>query len=165
MSSTSTKTPSLFGHFWALSWKLKLLSLALAAVVLFYAGVLLLNLFNYSVGARTGVLSKMATKGIACWTMEGELAQPSFSRSGALRSGNAPIDNTFYFSVPDPEIRDQLEAVPPGSSVSLQYEQKLFALDLPLPLLCRRRSQYEITGVKLAPALQPEGFPAAPGPR
>jgi hypothetical protein len=46
--------------------------------------------------------------------------------------------------------------------VALQYEQKLFALDLPLPLLCRRRSQFEITGVRLAPAYQPEGFPANP---
>jgi hypothetical protein len=162
MSSTSTKTPSLFTRFWALSGKMKLLSLLAVAVVLFYAGALLLSLVNYAVGERTGVLSKMSTKGIACWTMEGELAQPSFSRSSALRSGGAPIDNTFYFSVPSADVRDQLAAVPPGSPVSLQYEQKLFALDLPLPLLCRRRTQFEITGVRLAPALQPEGFPARP---
>ena len=162
MSSTSTKTPTLFGRFWALSWKIKLLSAALVPVVLLYAGALLLSFFNYAVGERTGVLSKLSTKGVACWTMEGELAQPSFSRSGALRSQNAPIDNTFYFSVPDPNVRKQVEAVPPGSAVSLQYEQKLFALDLPLPLLCRRRTQYEITGVRLAPAYQPEGFPAIP---
>ena len=163
MSSTSTKTPSLFGRFWALPWKIKLIALLLVPVVLFYAGALLLSLFNYAVGERTGVLSKISRKGVACWTTEGELAQPSFSKSGALRSKNAPIDNTFYFSVPDPDVRKQLEAVPPGASVSLQYEQKLFALDLPLPLLCRRRTQYEITGVRLAPAYQPEGFPAAPG--
>jgi len=162
MSSTSTKTPSLFDRFWALSGKMKLLSLLIVLVALFYAGALLLSLFNYSVGERTGVLSKISTKGVACWTMEGELAQPSFSRSSALRSGNTPIDNTFYFSVPDPDVRKQLDAVPPGSPVSLQYEQKLFALDLPLPLLCRRRTQFEITGVRLAPAYQPEGFPAIP---
>ena len=162
MSSTSTKTPSLFGRFWALSGRMKLLFLLIVPVALFYAGALLLSLFNYSVGERTGVLSKISTKGVACWTMEGELAQPSFSRSSALRSGNTPIDNTFYFSVPNPDVRDQLGAVPPGSPVSLQYEQKLFALDLPLPFLCRRRTQFEITGVRLAPALQPEGFPAMP---
>ena len=168
MSSTSTKpptstnTPSLFGRFWALPWKIKLIALALVPVVLFYAGALLLSLFNYSVGERTGVLSKISKKGVACWTTEGELAQPSFSKSGALRSGNAPIDNTFYFSVPDPDVRKQLDAVPPGSSVSLQYEQKLFALDLPLPLLCRRRTQFEITGVRFAPAYQPEGVPVRP---
>ena len=162
MSSTSTKSPSLFGRFWALSGKMKLLLLLIVPVVLFYAGALLLSLFNYSVGERTGVLSKISTKGVACWTVEGELAQPSFSRSSALGSRNAPIDNTFYFSVPDQDVRKQMDAVPPGSSVSLQYEQKLFALDLPLPLLCRRRTQFEITGVRLAPALQPEGFPARP---
>ena len=110
--------------------------------MLFYAGALLLSLFNYAVGERTGVLSKISRKGVACWTTEGELAQPSFSKSSALRSGGAPIDNTFYFSVPNPNVRDQLAAVPPGASVSLQYEQKLFALDLPLPLLCRRRTQF-----------------------
>ena len=162
MSSTSTKTPSPFGRFWALSGKSKLLSLLIVPIVLLYAGALLLSLFNYSVGERAGVLSKLSTKGVACWTMEGELAQPSFSRSSALRSGDAPIDNTFYFSVPDPDVRKQLDAVPPGSPVSLQYQQKLFALDLPLPLLCRRRTQFEITGVRFAPAFQPEGFPANP---
>jgi hypothetical protein len=165
MSSTSTRNPSLFGRFWALSGKAKLLFLLIVPIVLFYAGALLLSLFNYSVGERTGVLSKISTKGVACWTMEGELAQPSFSKSSALRSGNAPIDNTFYFSVPNPDVRDQLAAVPPGSPVSLQYEQKLFALDLPLPFLCRRRTQFEITGVRLAPAYQPEGFPVNPGER
>ena len=46
MSSTSTKpptptkTPSLFGRFWALSWKIKLIALAVVPVVLFYAGAL-----------------------------------------------------------------------------------------------------------------------------
>ena len=113
-TSTSTKTPSLLGRFWALSWKLKLLSLAVVPIVLLYAGALLLSLFNYAVGERTGVLSKISKKGVACWTTEGELAQPSFSRSGALGSGNAPIDNTFYFSVPDPDVRKQLDAVPAG---------------------------------------------------
>jgi hypothetical protein len=163
MSSTSTKTPSLFGRFWALSGKAKLLTLLIVPVVLLYAGALLLSLFNYSVGERTGVLSKLSTKGVACWTMEGELAQPSFSRSSALRAGNSPIDNTFYFSVPDPAVRKQVEAVPPGSAVSMQYQQKLFALDLPLPFLCQRRTQFEITGVTLAPAFQPEGIPVNPG--
>ena len=162
MSSTSTKTPSLFDRFWAQSWKVKLISLLIVPVVLFYVGTLLLNLFNYSVGERTGVLSKISKKGVACWTTEGELAQPSFSKSSALRSGGAPIDNTFYFSVPDPDVRKQLDAVPPGTALSLQYEQKLFALDLPLPLLCQRRTQFQITGVRLAPALQPEGFPGRP---
>lgn len=161
MSSTSSK-PGLFGKIWAMSWKLKLLVLLLVPVVLFYGAALAANLFNYSVGERTGVLSKLSTKGVACWTMEGELAQPSFSKPGTLGAKNAPIDNTFYFSVPDEAVRKQLDGVSPGSPVSLQYEQKFFALDLPLPLLCRRRTQYEIVGVKMAPAYEQQGGVARP---
>lgn len=161
MSSTASQA-SVFHRFWALNWPLKLLVLAIAPITLFVVGLLLLDMFNYSVGERTGVVSKLSTKGVACWTMEGELAQPNFSKTSALRSKDAPIDNTFYFSVPDPDVRKQLEAVPPGSAVALQYNQKLFALDLPIPLMCRRRTQFEIVGVRLAPAYQPEGFPAKP---
>jgi len=161
MSSTPSK-PGLFGKIWALSWKAKLFALLLAPVVLFYVAVLAANLFNYSVGERTGVLSKISSKGFVCWTFEGELAQPSFSKPGTLGAQNAPIDNTFYFSVPDEDVRKQLDAVSPGSPVSLQYEQKVFALALPLPGLCRRRTQYEITGVKLAPAYEQQGGAARP---
>jgi hypothetical protein len=46
--------------------------------------------------------------------------------------------------------------------VALQYEQKVFSLALPLPGLCRRRTQYEITGVKLAPAYEGGGGAAKP---
>ena len=161
MSSTVTK-PSAFQRFWNLDWKLKILIVLIGPIAVFVLGLLLLDSFNYSVGERTGVISRLSQKGIACWTWEGELAQPSFSRSSALRSRNDQIDNTFYFSVPDPDVRSQLENLPPGSSVALQYHQKLFALDLPVPLMCRRRSQFEITGVRLAPALSPEQIPVRP---
>jgi len=161
MGSTATKSGA-FHRFWALNWKLKLLVGLALPIAVFVVGLLLLDAFNYSVGERTGVISKISQKGIACWTWEGELAQPSFSRSSALRSKNDQIDNTFYFSVPDPQVRQQLEDIPPGSSVALQYNQKLFALDLPAPLMCRRRTQFEITGVRLAPALSPEQVPVRP---
>jgi hypothetical protein len=161
MSSTASQT-GVLRRFWAMNWPLKLLVLAIAPITLFLVGLLLLDMFNYSVGERWGVVSKLSTKGVACWTMEGELAQPNFSKTSALRSKNAAIDNTFYFSVPDPDVRKQLEAVPPGSAVTLQYNQKLFALDLPIPLMCRRRTQFEIVGVRLALANQPEAFPAKP---
>ncbi len=161
MSSTASLA-GVFRRLWALNWPLKLLVLAIAPITLLLVGLLLLDMFNYSVGERWGVVSKLSTKGVACWTMEGELAQPNFSKTSALRSRDAAIDNTFYFSVPDPDVRKQLEAVPPGSAVTLQYTQKLFALDLPIPLMCRRRTQFEIVGVRLALANQPEGFPAKP---
>jgi hypothetical protein len=161
----SASSPGLVGRFWAMPWKIRAPALIVALLVLFYVVTLSLNLFNYSVGERTGVLSKLSTKGFVCWTMEGELAQPSFSRSSAFGTKpGAPVDNTFYFSVPDPEVRKELEKVSPGSAVSLQYEQKVFSMDWPLPGLCRRRTQFEITGVRAAPAYQPEPFPSRPEP-
>jgi hypothetical protein len=161
MSSTATKSGAM-QRFWMLDWKLKAGIVVIALIALFVVGLLLLDSFNYAVGERAGVISKLSQKGIACWTTEGQLAQPNFSRSSALRSRNDAIDNTFYFSVPDPNVRKQLENIPPGSAVALQYVQKLFALDLPLPLMCRRRTQFEITGVRLAPALSPEQIPVRP---
>ncbi|MGA9601557.1 MAG: hypothetical protein WBS22_15140 [Methylocystis sp.] len=163
MSSTATTKSSAFQRFWKLDWKLKIFIVIIGLISVFVAGLLLLDSFNYAVGERTGVISKLSQKGIACWTWEGQLAQPNFSRSSALGTArNSPVDNTFDFSVPDPEARKLLENIPPGSSVSLQYNQKLFVLDLPLPLMCRRRTQFEITGVRLAPALSPEQIPVRP---
>jgi hypothetical protein len=162
-STPSTPPSSLFDRFMELSWKLKL-ALGLAIPIVFLLVLItLLNAFNYSVGMRTGTLDKLSRKGIACWTTEGQLALPAFSKSGNLRSGSENLDNTFYFSVPDPDVRKQIEAIPPGSSVTLEYHQKLFALDWPLPFLCVRRTQYEIVGVKPAPAYHPDiPMPARP---
>ena len=165
MVSTSS-AHGLFGRFWALSWKLKLAAIVILAVVLLYVSTGLLNAFNYSIGTRTGILDKLSQKGIACWTMEGQLALPAFSRPGTLRSRDESVDNTFYFSVPNQDVQKQIEAIPPGSPVTLEYHQKLFALDWPLPFLCVRRTQYEIVGVKPAPAYQPElPTPARPETR
>jgi hypothetical protein len=150
VSTSSARGPG--GHFWALSWKLKLAAILAFLVLLFIGGTALLNAYNYSIGTRTGVIDKLSTKGFVCWTMEGQLALPNFSKSGALRPGNDNLDNTFYFSVPDKEVQKQIEAIPPGSPVTLEYHQKLFTLDLPIPFLCLRRTEYEIVGVKPAPA-------------
>jgi hypothetical protein len=146
----------LIGQYSALSWKLKLATLFAFGVVLILSSTALLNAFNFSAGRRIGVISKLSTKGIACWTMEGELAMPNFSRSGTLRSSNASVDNTFYFSVPDPDIQKQLQAIPLGSPVAVEYQQKLFTLHWPLPFLCVRRTEFEIVGVTLAPAISPD---------
>ncbi len=151
MSSTSSAR-GLVGRFWALSWKLKLAAVFTVPIVLFLSLTALANAYNYSIGSRTGVMDKLSRKGLACWTTEGQLALPNFSQSGELRSRNENIDNTFYFSVPDRDVQKQIEAVPPGSPVTLEYHQKLFALDWPIPFFCLRRTQYEIVGVKLAPS-------------
>jgi hypothetical protein len=146
MASTSS------GGLWSLSWKFKLLAIPLLLLALFLGLTLLLNAFNYSVGTRTGILDKLSRKGFACWTTEGQLALAAFSRSGTLGSTNENIDNTFYFSVPNADIRKQIDAIAPGSPVTLEYHQKLFTLDWPIPFFCVRRTQYEIVGVRPAPA-------------
>ncbi len=161
---TSTSNPQgLPGWFRALSLPLKLVTISAVVVVGFLIVVKLVSAFNYSIGTRTGTLAKLSSKGIACWTTEGQLALPAFSRSGTLGRREQSIDNTFYFSLPDPDVRKQLEAVPPGSPVTLEYHQKLFALAWPIPFFCVRRTQYEIVGVKPAPAYQPTvPMPARP---
>ena len=159
-STSSMKSP--LGGFWGLSWKVKLLTIVLVPLALLILLTLAANAFNYSVGARTGVIDKLSRKGVACWTTEGQLALPNFSKSGTLCAPNENVDNTFYFSVPDADVRKQLDEIPPGSPVTLEYRQKLFALDLPLPFLCVRRTQYEVVGVKPAPALAPLNSPVKP---
>jgi hypothetical protein len=139
-------------RFRSASWKFKLLALPLLLAALVLGLTALLNAYNYSVGTRTGLLDKLSTKGFACWTTEGQLALAAFSRSGTLGSSNENLDNTFYFSVPSADVRRQIEAIPPGSPVTLEYHQKLFTLDWPIPFFCVRRTQYEIVGVRPAPA-------------
>ena len=97
MSST-TKKPSSLGRFWALPWKMKLLSLLIVPIALFYLSPCRRASLTIRLASAPACSQRLSTKGVACWTMEGELAQPSFSKSGASRSKDAPIDNTFYFS-------------------------------------------------------------------
>ena len=99
-------TPSKTGR---LSWKSKLFAFLLLPIVALLGGTAILNQFNYSVGTRTGTIDKLSHKGVACWTNEGQLALRNFSRSSELRANPQNIDNTFYFSVPDADVRKQLE--------------------------------------------------------
>lgn len=124
----------------------------LVFLVVVVGAIRLLNVIDYSVGTRTGVIGKLSSKGLVCWTNEGQLALPNFTR-GTSRSGD--IDNTFYFSVPDESVWKQIQAISPGSPVNLEYRQKLFPLAIALPFLCVRRTEYEVTGVRLAPAYEP----------
>jgi hypothetical protein len=147
----ATKTGAAW--FSALSWKAKIPLVLGLPIFVFLLLTALLNLFNYSVGIRTGVISKLSTKGVACWTNEGQLALPNFTRGGP-RSGNVNIDNTFSFSVPDQAVWNQLQAMQAGSPVTLEYHQKLFSLAWPLPFFCLRKTEYEIVGVRPAPAYE-----------
>lgn len=94
-----------------LPWKAKIPLVLGLPIFVFLLVTALLNLFNYSVGTRTGVISKLSTKGVACWTNEGQLALPNFT-TGGPRSGNVNVDNTFSFSVPDQTVWKQLQAMP-----------------------------------------------------
>ena len=132
------------------------------AIVLFLGVTALLNAYNYADGKRTGLLDKLSTKGLWCWTAEGQLAQASFARSGTLHSGDVSLDNTFYFSVPDHNVQKEIEAIPLGSPVTLEYHQKLFALDFPIPFFCLRRTQYEVVSIVPAPDYAPSQVPAKP---
>ncbi len=50
---------------------------------------------------------------------------------------------------PDPAtVWKQLEAIPSGSPVTLEYRQKLFSLAWPIPFFCIRKTDYEIVGVR-----------------
>ncbi len=151
--SANPTVPKRGAWFMALPWKVKIPLLVALPIIVFLTIVALVNLFNYSVGARTGVVSKLSTKGVACWTNEGQLALPNFTRGGP-RSGNVNVDNTFYFSVPDQTVWKQLQATPSGSPVTLEYRQKLFALAWPIPFFCIRKTDYEIVGVRPAPAFE-----------
>jgi hypothetical protein len=132
-------------------WRKRALWL-LAPLAAFGVAIWLLNSVNYSVGFRTGILNKVSSKGLLCWTTEGQLALANFSKSGDFRARDENLDNTFYFSVPSEEVQKRIEAIPPGSPVTLEYQQKLFSLAWPLPFLCIRRTQYEIIDIRPAPA-------------
>ena len=141
---------------------LKLAAGVILAIILFLGATALLNIYNYADGSRTGLITKLAEKGVLCWTTEGNLSQASFAKSNELLSDNSVSDNTFYFSVPDPVIQKAIEAIPAGSPVTLTYHQKLFALDLPIPFFCLRRTQYEVVGVTPAPDYAPGQVPSKP---
>ena len=136
-----------------LPWRVKIPMAAIALLILTAALLLLVNIYNYSAGTRTGVLSKLSRKGIACWTNEGQLALPNFTK-GTARAG-AVVENTFHFSVPDDDVWKKLRDIAPGTAVNLQYRQKLFPLALALPFLCVRRTEFEIVGVEPAPDFAP----------
>ncbi len=143
------------GNSWfsSLPWKARVPLILGLPIIAFLGVTALVNLFNYSVGTRTGVISKLSTKGVACWTNEGQLALPNFTRGGP-RSGGGNIDNTFAFSVPDQAVWKQLQETPSGSPVTLEYRQKLFSLAWPIPFFCLRKTEYEIVGVRPAPAFE-----------
>lgn len=87
---------------------MKLKLWVLAPIVILLGAVALLYSVNYSVGFRTGILNKLSSKGLFCWTTEVQLALADFSKSGDFRAREENLDNTLHFSVPAPKCESEL---------------------------------------------------------
>lgn len=75
-------------------------------------------------GFRDGVVQKLSCRGVAVRTWEGELVLDRV-KYRADQNGGTGGTVVFEFSVPDPAVAAELEAVPPGEAVRLHYEQRL----------------------------------------
>lgn len=115
----------------------------IAFTVLVVLPVLLFTLYTiaalswtYSQGERVGFVQKLAKKGIACKTWEGQLAM-------ATMPGVPP--QMFDFSVRDDSIAAAITAVM-GRRVSLQYKQHKG-----VPTSCFGDTEYFVVGVTPEP--------------
>ena len=90
-----------------------LLSLIIAAAVLFALYVWAALSWSYSEGERAGYLQKLSKKGWLCKTWEGEIL---------LSSMPGAIPERFDFTVRDPAVVQQLQAAM-GERVQLSYTQ------------------------------------------
>lgn len=100
--------------------------------------------YPYSDGFREGQVAKFSHKGVLCKTWEGELAMRNFSAGGSLTQAKPSVDNSFAFSVTDPEIATEIREA--RGPVRLTYRQYLSPLSM--VGLCYRRTEYEVTGVE-----------------
>lgn len=93
---------------------------------------------TYSEGDRTGPITKFSNKGVLVKTWEGEMAMNNFK---ATAQGGT--DNTFAFSVKDPNIVHQIqEAQEDGGNYKLHYRQVFIANPFEM------ESDYIVTGIE-----------------
>ncbi len=76
---------------------------------------------NYSEGIRSGVIQKYSNKGLIWKSGEGVLLMQGIHNE-KRNNVNVLVNNTFDFSVTDPEISKQVEAAS-GKNVNLHYKQ------------------------------------------
>jgi hypothetical protein len=88
-------------------------SVVLAAIVLFGLYIWAALNFSYSEGERAGYLQKLSRKGWVCKTWEGEIL---------LSSMPGAIPERFTFTVRDPAVVQQLQTAM-GQRVQLTYSQ------------------------------------------
>ncbi|MGZ5199882.1 MAG: hypothetical protein ACXWC4_08940 [Telluria sp.] len=121
------------------------LSLLLAAVVLFALYVWASLNWSYSEGERAGYLQKLSRKGWLCKTWEGEIL---------LSSMPGAIPERFTFTVRDPAVVKQLQAAM-GQRVQLSYAQHKG-----VPTTCFGETEYYVEKVQVggAPPQAPAAF-------
>ena len=113
---------------------------------IFLAGALLLGaaIFvsvgkPFSQGERTGVVTKISTKGVFIKTHEGQLLMGGLVSNGS----DGMTSNIFRFSVVDDGIRDEIVKVSrSGETVTLIYDQYFIASPL------HRKTSYIIREIK-----------------
>lgn len=109
-------------------------------VVVLIGGTLFLIYATYSEGVRAGTVLKVSKRGMLFKTYEGQLDLDVF---GATANKENLFDQSFKFSVKDPAVIQQLEAVAlTGERVNLRYEEKY------MRLLFLGETKYFVTGVE-----------------
>jgi hypothetical protein len=119
-----------------------LLSLIVAAALLFALYVWAVLSWSYSEGERAGYLQKLSKKGWLCKTWEGEIL---------LSSMPGAIPERFTFTVRDPAIVEQLQSKM-GQRVQISYAQHKG-----VPTTCFGETEYYVdkvsaSGPQTAPA-------------
>ena len=105
---------------------------------------------NYSEGTRTGFVTKVSHKGYIFKTYEGEL---NFGFFGSAAKNGQPSDNTWYFSVINGKVADQVEkASQSGQKVTLHYKQKYLKISI--------RGDTEYMVYKVEPTFDTNATPA-----
>lgn len=79
----------------------------------------------YSDGYRDGHIQKLSHKGVLFKSWEGQMALP-----GLQAQADKSVSNVFDFSVDQPELRTQIEALNAPDYVRLYYDQRLFGSPL-----------------------------------
>lgn len=116
----------------------KFLLISVAVIVLSLAGWTLFTLnWSYADGERAGYVQKLSKRGWLCKTWEGEMAMVTMPGTVAEK---------FYFTVPDDEVAEKINATV-GTRVVLSYEQHKW-----IPFSCFADTEYFVTGVRPAEA-------------
>ena len=95
---------------------------------------------EYSVGTRTGQVTKLSNKGMIIKSQEGEMLLGGMTRNS---EGN-PVANIWHFSVQDPSLVRQLESIiekGQSTTMTLTYRQYLIK---PISI----DTQYVVTSIK-----------------